>query len=80
MVLIFIFLMISEEMWFLSLCGLGRSPGEESGNPLQYSCLENPMDREAWWAIVHGITKSQTQLQRLSMHAVCTIIRFSSPS
>ena len=37
--------------------GLGRSPGEENGNPLQYSCLENPMDRGAWWAIVHGVTK-----------------------
>ena len=34
--------------------GLGRSPGEENGNPLQYSCLENPMDREAWRATVHG--------------------------
>ena len=35
----------------------GRSPGEGNGNPLQYSCLENPMDRGAWQAIVHGITK-----------------------
>ena len=34
---------------------LGRSPGKENGNPLQYSCLENPMNREAWWAIVHGV-------------------------
>ena len=40
--------------------GLGRSPGGGNGNPLQYSWLENPMDRGAWWAIVHGITKSQT--------------------
>ena len=39
--------------------GLGRSPGEGNGNPLQYSCLENSMDRGAWWAIVHGVTKSQ---------------------
>ena len=39
--------------------GLGRSPGEGTGNPLQYSCLENPMDREAWWVTVHGIAKSQ---------------------
>ena len=38
--------------------GLGRSPGGGHGNPLQYSCLENPMDRGAWWTIVHGITKS----------------------
>ena len=42
--------------------GSGRSPGEENGNPLQYSCLENPMDREAWWATVHGVAKSWTQL------------------
>ena len=40
--------------------GSGRSPGEGNGNPLQYSCLENPMDRGAWWATVHGITKSRT--------------------
>ena len=42
--------------------GCGRSPGEGNGNPLQYSCLENSVDREAWWATVHGFTKSQTQL------------------
>ena len=40
----------------------GKSPGEGNGNPLQYSCLENPMDRGAWWATVHGVTKSQTPL------------------
>ena len=45
-----------------SVPGLGRSPGRGHGNPLQYSCLENPMDRGAWWATVHGVTKSQTQL------------------
>ena len=39
------------------ISGLGRSPGEGNGNPLQNSCLENPMDRGAWWAIVHGVTK-----------------------
>ena len=38
--------------------GLGRSPGEGNGNPLQYSCLENPMDRGDWWATVHGVTES----------------------
>ena len=43
--------------------GWVRSPGEGNGNPLQYSCLGNPMDREAWWAIVHGVTKSQTRLR-----------------
>ena len=42
--------------------GLGRSPGGGHGNPLQYSCLETPMDRGAWWAIVHGVAKSRTQL------------------
>ena len=45
-----------------SVFGLGRSPGEGNGNPLQYSCLENPMDRDAWHATVHGIAKSQRQL------------------
>ena len=42
-----------------SISGLGRSPGGGNGNPLQYSCLKNPMDREAWWATVHGVTKSE---------------------
>ena len=45
-----------------SIPGLGRSPGEENGNPLQYSCLENPMDGEAWRATVHGVPKSRTRL------------------
>ena len=40
--------------------GLGRSPGEGNGNSLQYSCLENSMDRGTWWVTVHGVTKSQT--------------------
>ena len=48
--------------------GSGRSPGEGNGNSLQYSCLENPMDRGAWQAIVHGVAQSQTQLKRLSIH------------
>lgn len=39
---------------------LGRSPGEDNGNPLQHSCLENPTDRAAWWATVHGVAKSPT--------------------
>ena len=42
--------------------GLGRFSGEGKGYLLQYSCLENPMDRGAWWATVHGVSKSQTQL------------------
>ena len=45
-----------------SIPGLGRSPGEGNGNPLQYSYLENPMDRGAWRAIVHGVAKSRTRL------------------
>ena len=49
--------------------GSGRSSGEGNGNPLQYSCLENPMDRGAWWAAVHGVAQSRTLLKRLSMHA-----------
>ena len=43
------------------ISGSGRSPGEGSGNPLQYSCLENPMDRRAWQPTVRGVTKSLTQ-------------------
>ena len=45
-----------------SIPGSGRSPGEGNDNPLQYSCLENPMDGEAWWATVHGVVKSRTRL------------------
>ena len=51
-----------------SIPELGRSPGGGHGNPLQYSCLENPRDRGAWRATVHGVTQSQTSLKRLSMH------------
>ena len=47
--------------------GSGRSPGERSGNPLQYSCLENPMDREAWWATVHGVTKESDSIEWLTL-------------
>ena len=43
-----------------SIPGLGRSPGGGNGNTVQYSCLENPMERGAWWATVHGVAKSQT--------------------
>ena len=46
-----------------SIPGSGKYPGGEHGNPLQYSCLENPKDRGAWRATVHGVTKSQTQLK-----------------
>ena len=57
-------------LWWLSnkesACSvgdLGLIPGGEHGNPLQYSCLEKPMDRGAWWAVVHRVTQSQTQLK-----------------
>ena len=48
--------------------GSGRSPAGGHGNPLQYSSLENPMDRGTWQATIHRVTKSQTQLKRPSMH------------
>ena len=54
-----------------SIPGSGKSPGGGHGNPLQYSCLENPMDRGAWWAAVHMVTKSQIRLKKLSTHARC---------
>ena len=53
-----------------SIPGPGRTPGGGHSNPLQYSWLENPMDRGAWWATIHRVTKSQTQLKRLSTHAI----------
>ena len=48
----------------------GRSPGKENGHSLQYSCLENSMDRGFWWAIVHRVTKSWAQLKQPSTHAM----------
>ena len=48
--------------------GLGRSPGEGNGNALQYSRLENPMDRGAWWATVHGVKKSRTRLSDFTIN------------
>ena len=55
--------------------GSGRSPRGEPGNPLQYSCLENPMDRGTWWATVHGVTKSQTWLKWLSIQPSNAFLR-----
>ena len=49
-----------------SIPGRGRSPEEGNGNPLQYSCLENPIDRGAWWATVHGVVTSQAQDCRMA--------------
>ena len=46
-----------------SIPGLGRLPGGGHDNPLQYSCLENPMDREDWWTTIHGVAKSRTRLK-----------------
>ena len=52
-----------------SIPGLGRSPGGGHGNPLRYSCLENSMDRGAWWATVHGFAKNQTRLSDEAQHS-----------
>ena len=58
-----------------SIPGSGRSPGEGNGNPLQYSCLENPMEGGAWWATVHGVVKSRTQLSDFTHSAYATLTR-----
>ena len=52
-----------------SIPGSGRYPGRGHGNSLQYCCLENPMDKGAWWAIVHRVSQSRTQLKQLNTHA-----------
>ena len=57
------------EIYLASIPGTGRSPGEGNGNPLQYSCLENPTDRGAWQVTAHRVTKSWTWLKWQSMHA-----------
>ena len=54
------------QSWRHKRWGLGRSPGGGHGNPLRYSCLENPMDRGTWWATVHGVAKSQARLKDLT--------------
>ena len=65
------------QLWrnsILSIPGLGRSPGERYGNPPQFSCLEDPMDRGASWAIIHGVTESWTRLKWLSMQHAQTLL------
>ena len=62
-----------------SMPGLGRSPGERNGSPLQNSCLENPMDRQAWYAIVHGVAKSRTGLSDFTF-TFCTPIGKKKPN
>ena len=68
-----------------SIPGSGRSPGGGHGRLLKYSCLENLMDRGAWWATVHSVAKSWTQLKQLSMHAhylgrrPLTVIMWNNP-
>ena len=59
-----------------SIPGSGRSPGEGTGNPLQYSCLENPIDGEAWWATVHGVAKSRTRLSDFTFTAGTQLVPF----
>ena len=59
-----------------SIRGSGRSPGGGHGHPLQYSCLENPMERGAWWARVHGVTKNRTWPSDLA----CTAHSFNNPT
>ena len=54
--------------------GQGRSPGEGNDNPLQYSCLENPIEGGAWWAAVHGVAKSQTRLSEFTFTFTFTFI------
>ena len=55
------------------ISGSGRSPGEGNGNPLQYSCLENPMEGGAWYTTVHGVAKSQTRLRDFTFTFTFTV-------
>ena len=59
------------------ISGWGRSPGEGNGNPFQYSCPEDPMDRGAWRAAVHRVAKSWTHLKQLNMHSMKKIYKTS---
>ena len=59
-----------------SIPGSGRFPGESHGNPLQYSGLDNPMDRGAWWVTAHGVTQSRTQLSDSAQHTAFCAFTF----
>ena len=63
-----------------SIPGLGRSPEGGNGNPLQYSCLENPMDRGAWRTTVHGVAKSQTQLNDWALEYLLWLYLMAAPT
>ena len=65
-----------------SIPGSGRSPGEGNGNPLQHSCLENPMDRGAWWATVHRVTESRAWLSDCvhTYRVILVILSLNYPS
>ena len=67
--LFYFHLHLTCDQWHEIWVKLGPCPGEGNGNPLHYSCLENPLDRGAWWAAVHGVIQSRTWLKWLSMHA-----------
>ena len=56
------------------ISGLGRSPGGGDGNPLQYSCLRNPMDRGDWWATIHRVTKELAMTWRLNNNTICLVV------
>ena len=62
-------------IYFLDLVFLAIVVGEGNGTPLWYSCLEDPMDGGAWWAAVHGVTKSRTRLKRISSSSILNFIR-----
>ena len=63
-----------------SIPGLGRSPGEGNGTPLQYPCLENPMEGGAWWATVHGVAKSRTRLSDFTYFLLTSSLDFPGGS
>ena len=69
---------VKESQTLLKQLSMHACIGEGNGNPLQYSCLENPRDREAWWAAISGVTQSRTRLKRLSSSSSSSCINFSA--